>query len=180
MTKVINLFGGPGSGKSTLASELFTEMKKMGLDVELVTEYVKSWAWDGKQLNPYDQLYLLGKQTHNESRLYGKVDYVITDSPIMLCPFYEMHNEKTTMTLQAGLAFLDIAKAHGVKFYDFWLHRNKNNYYNQKGRYQTEKEAEAMSFEMFAFMRQAGLELIELPEKDPVKIILERYLCLEK
>jgi hypothetical protein len=169
MTKVINIYGGPGSGKSTLATELFTEFKRVGLDVELVTEYVKSWAWDGKQLNPYDQLYLLGKQSHNESRLYGKVDFIITDSPVMLCPFYEMRNQHTSMTLQAGLSFLNVAKTNGVQFYDFWLHRRVP--YVHKGRYQTEAEADAMSFEMFTFFKDQGLKLIELPEKNPIDAI---------
>ena len=35
--QIINIWGGPGVGKSTAAAGLFYEMKKLQLNVELVT-----------------------------------------------------------------------------------------------------------------------------------------------
>jgi tRNA uridine 5-carbamoylmethylation protein Kti12 len=81
MTTVINLFGGPGTGKSTLATNLFYIMKSKDINVELVREYVKSWAYNNREPKEYDLIYLLGKQSSYETQLYGKVDYVVTDSP---------------------------------------------------------------------------------------------------
>lgn len=38
---VINLFGAPGAGKSTGAAIVFAELKKRGVNAELVTEFTK-------------------------------------------------------------------------------------------------------------------------------------------
>lgn len=80
---VINFFGGAGVGKSTLAAEAFASMKKMGLNAELVTEYAKSLTWEGRHIALENQFYVSAKQSHNLWRLQGKVDYVITDAPLI-------------------------------------------------------------------------------------------------
>lgn len=86
--KVINFIGGPGAGKSTVAAELFAKMKRTGYNVELVDEYAKQLVWDSRQHVLADQLYVLAKQNRKLERLVGKVDYVITDSPLLLCACY--------------------------------------------------------------------------------------------
>lgn len=84
MTTYINLFGGPGIGKSTTAAELFSMMKRDGKNVELVTEVAKGFVWEGRAGTLQIQPYVLMKQYRDLIRLKGKVDYVITDSPILL------------------------------------------------------------------------------------------------
>ena len=83
-TTIINLYGGPGTGKSTSAAYFYYLLKAQGKNVELVREYVKDWAWEGRKISTYDQIYFLGKQVRRESMLYGKVDWIVTDSPIMM------------------------------------------------------------------------------------------------
>ena len=82
--KVINLFGGPGVGKSTVAADLFALMKREGYSVELVNEYAKEVTWEGHFSYLDDEFYILAHQNRRLVRLKGKVDYVITDSPILL------------------------------------------------------------------------------------------------
>lgn len=43
---VINLFGGPSAGKSTLAAGVFYNLKCMGINCELITEYPKDKVWE--------------------------------------------------------------------------------------------------------------------------------------
>ena len=89
MSKIINFFGGPGIGKSTQASGLFTEMKKHHMNVEYTYEFPKEVAWEGNISQLSDQFFITANQHRNISRLYGKVEYIIVDSPIILGCFYE-------------------------------------------------------------------------------------------
>jgi thymidylate kinase len=88
MTTVINLYGGPSSGKSTQGAGLFYRMKQAGHSVELVNEFAKEVVWEGNVPLLKDQLYVLAHQHRKLVRLAGKVDYVITDSPVLLSIAY--------------------------------------------------------------------------------------------
>lgn len=88
MMKVINVIAGPGAGKSTLASALYHEAKRRGWNVELVTEVAKDLIWEGRTTALGNQAYVFGRQIQRLHRLDGHVDYVITDSPILLSAIY--------------------------------------------------------------------------------------------
>lgn len=83
-TKIINIFGNPGSGKSTIAAYLFAEMKARGLEVELVTETAKDLVWDNDYTRLENQILVFGTQLHRLNTLCDKVDYAITDSPLLM------------------------------------------------------------------------------------------------
>ena len=95
-TTVINIYGAPGAGKSTLAAEIYAELNKRGESVELVREVAKEYAWTGRLPNTFEQIYITTEQMLKETALYGKVKYVVTDSPIELGDFYNQyyHNNK--------------------------------------------------------------------------------------
>jgi nicotinamide riboside kinase len=139
MTQVINLIGGSGLGKSTTAAGLFAEMKLRGYHVELVTEYVKKWAWQGKKIDPLDQPLIFGKQAQAESMLYGKADWVVTDSPLLLSALYEEFYNGKSIIKPSVLNFLEAAAEKGVKHHNFFLTRNKP--FDTRGRYETEETA---------------------------------------
>jgi hypothetical protein len=83
--RVINLWSGPCAGKSTTAAGLFYEMKKRGIEVELVTEYAKDLVWENRHNILEDQIYVFAKQQRRIARLKDHhIDWVITDSPIPL------------------------------------------------------------------------------------------------
>lgn len=89
MTTYINLFGGPGSGKSTIAAGLFYEMKMLGLNVELVTEFARDLVYSNNLDVLFDQQeYVFAEQNNRMHRLRDKVDWVITDSPLLLSAVY--------------------------------------------------------------------------------------------
>lgn len=141
-TTVINIYSGAGAGKSTLAAELFVELKKQNYAVELVTEYVKSWAWEGR--NPTgleNSIYLFAKQLRRESILYGKVDYVITDCPVGLCAAYESFCEPgRTVIWDLYKSVRARQELEGkVKHLDFHLMRQHP--YKREGRYESEEDA---------------------------------------
>ena len=142
-TTIINLYGGSGVGKSTVAALLFAKMKIAGLHVELVREYVKLWAWGGRKVRREDQIYLLGKQSAYESVLYGKVDYIVTDSPVFLAGMYaEWHNgEDGRYVTSAANSFIEQAhRESNVKICNYLLRREGE--FDTRGRWGTAEEAE--------------------------------------
>ena len=157
MTTVINLYGGPGVGKSTSAAAIFYLLKSRGVNAELVREYVKEWAWEGRQIGPLDQFYFLGKQARKESLLYGKVEAIVTDSPVALCLFYA--KQYCTPGVVAGIeaavrAFYVEGISRGQKYFHVNLKRSKA--YNPKGRFQTEEEAKALDQQIPELLHSLG------------------------
>lgn len=129
---VVNFFAGPGSGKSTTAAGLFFNLKSVGVNAELVTEFAKDLTWAGRSKCIQDQLYLLGKQHNRIHRLKDEVDVVVTDSPILNNLAYAQSYPE---------CFKDTVK-WAFDQYDninFLLSRTKP--YNPKGRSQTEEES---------------------------------------
>lgn len=138
-TVVVNLFGGPGVGKSTLGAELFVRFKQCGVSCEMIQEYVKGWAWEGRKVGPLDQVYILAKQLKMESRLYGKVDLIITDSPLLMSPIYERFYQNTGASEPMAMTILKTAVDFGVEHVNFFLGRHFA--YTQDGRYEDEAMA---------------------------------------
>jgi len=85
----ISLFGGSGSGKSTTAMGLTSKLKKAGYSCEYVSECVKNHVWDKNDLALDCQPSIAGEQIRAMHRLDGKVDIVITDSPILINLLHE-------------------------------------------------------------------------------------------
>lgn len=159
-TLIVNLYGGPGTGKSTTAALIFAKLKQLGHNAELVREYVKEWAWENRHPGPFDQFYFFGKQSRKESLLYGKVDFIVTDSPVSLAAFYaQKFSCPTTANGIATVvdAFYTAGKAAGHRYMDVFLERTKA--YNPKGRFQTEGEAVAMDNQMEQFLLDSGLPM---------------------
>lgn len=138
-TVIINLWGGPGSGKSTLAASVFAELKRRGYNAELVTEFVKDWAWEGRKIDKFDQITIVAEQIRREARLFGKVDFIVTDSPAQIAAFYEMHLHKKSLTYTLSRAFEREKLLLGVESFDLIL--PKPRHYKRQGRYQTKAEA---------------------------------------
>lgn len=85
---VINLFGGPCSGKSTTAAGVFYILKRMGKNVEMSLEYVKDCVYDGNKYPFTDQIYVFAHMLKQLRQYDGKVDYVVTDAPLLMNHIY--------------------------------------------------------------------------------------------
>lgn len=127
MQKVLNFYGGPGSGKSTLAASVFAQLKFRGYNVELVREYAKEWAWRGQEIKPEHQKHIFQQQYGRMRLLQGKVQLIITDSPLLLATIY-------------GSGY-DTAKYCYDTFQNCDLFVERIGHYNLAGRYQTYEEA---------------------------------------
>ena len=132
---IINLFGGPGSGKSTLAASTFYQLKCLGLNCELVTEYAKDLVWRQSYRVLTDELYVFAKQNHRLAMIGNQVDYIVVDSPIVLPILYDRDHDPVFR--QFVLHWF--GKYNNVNFV---LERKK--VYNPVGRTQTEQEARGL------------------------------------
>jgi hypothetical protein len=129
---IINLFGGPGAGKSTLAANTFYHLKCLGLNCEIVTEYAKDLVWRQADRVLTDELYVFAKQNHRMTMIGDQVDYIVTDSPIILPILYDRERDPIFRNLMLHW----FTKYQNV---NFLLDRKKK--YNPVGRTQTEEEA---------------------------------------
>lgn len=151
MATIINLYAGPGTGKSTSAAYLYYQAKAAGINAELVREYVKDWAWEGRHVGPFDQFYFLGKQIRKESLLYPKVDFIVTDSPVWMSGFYAWKfTDYHTAIMDACKAYYQLCEAKGHKHIHVFLKRTKK--YNPSGRYQSETEAKEIDRDMQRYL----------------------------
>ena len=77
---IVNIFGAPGAGKSSFAALVFTEMKRSGANVELVTEVAKDLVYRHDYRGLKMQFPVAGIQYERVQRLVGQVEFIITDS----------------------------------------------------------------------------------------------------
>lgn len=145
-TLIINLIGGPGVGKSTVASGVFHHLKAKKISCELITEYAKEVTWEQTHKLLENQIHIFSEQFRRQWRLIDKVDYVITDSPLLLSSiYYEYYLTKMGKEVKFSDTYIDLSR----KFFDstFLEFNNKNFFlkravdYEDKGRNQSMSEA---------------------------------------
>ncbi len=142
--KVVNLFGGPGSGKSATAAGVYNKLKIRGINCELVREYAKElyYAERLQQMMEFQEVIYATQHSWIQDK-EGKVDFVITDSPILLSAVYPDIN-RDLFNLRPWPAlheFKTLVRAQFI-YYDninIWLNRPKD--YEKEGRLQDEKQA---------------------------------------
>ena len=138
---VVNLTGAPGAGKSTGAAKVFTELKQLGVNCELVGEFAKDKTWEHNVMALSCQEYVFGKQSYRLARCRDDVDVIITDSPLPLTIIYNnkeaIHESLTNLVIDVFNTYENIT---------FFLKRVKP--YNPKGRNQTEEESDELSIKI--------------------------------
>ena len=130
----IGLFGGPATGKSTCAAYVYSQLKIQSYNVELVQEYVKSWAYEKREISSFDQVYLLAKQIRIEDLvLRNGVDIIITDSPVGMATCYAK-----SYNFEKYEALVEIVKAFDNKYksLNIFMQRDDDAHYEPHGRYQ--------------------------------------------
>lgn len=147
---IVNLYGAPGAGKSTGAAYIFSQLKLRGVNAELVTEFAKDKVWEESKAVFQNQAYIFGKQYFRISRVQDKVDVVITDSPILLSPFYA--NDPVL-----GEEFDRLVTKVSESYDSMNVFIDRTKPYNAAGRFQTEAESDALSKDLHEFLIAHGV-----------------------
>ena len=89
MTKRVAFIGAAGCGKSTLAAEAYVRLKKLGLNVEHVSEWVRTDIWlNAPMKSIWEQYRTWQNQRMVEDAVPEQVEWIITDSGCLTPYFY--------------------------------------------------------------------------------------------
>ena len=156
-TKFINFFAGPGASKTTSSSGLFFELKKRGINSEIIVEYAKEKVWSEDLRSLECQPYITGKQFYRQWRVNGKVNYAVTDSPIILGIVYQGFGcdenwEKAVLNQFSLFDNLNI-----------FLERNSEAHgFQQEGRTQNEEECKELDRKIKNLLEENHIPYIPL------------------
>ena len=133
----------------------FLSWKWCGIDAEYVTEFAKDKVWENNKEAFKCQFYITGKQAFRISRCFGKVDVIITDSPIRLGKVYADLINKPKL----GDACVEEADVYRENSIEILLRRVKP--YNPNGRNQTEDEAIAIDKTLKQMLTEQNVSFVE-------------------
>lgn len=133
----------------------FLSWKWCGIDAEYVAEFAKDKVWENNKEAFKCQFYITGKQAFRISRCFGKVDVLITDSPIRLGKVYADLINKPKL----GDACVEEADVYRENSIDILLKRVK--IYNPNGRNQTEDEAIAIDKTLKQMLTEQNVSFVE-------------------
>lgn len=123
-TKVINFYGGPSCGKSNMALAVAAELKFRQASTEYIPEYAKDLVYQKATPDFFaNQLYISAKQHKRIYHCLGKVDYIVTDSPILLGSVYGDSKELS-----------DLLCAHYNEMDNINILMTRGDYFEEEGR----------------------------------------------
>lgn len=167
---VINLNGGPGSGKSTGAAYIFSKLKMMGYNCELVAEFAKDKTWEHNQRALSCQEYVFGKQSYRLARCRDEVDIIVTDSPLPLSIIY---NRNGALDDNFTNSVLNVFNTYE----NFNVYLNRVKPYNPKGRNQTPEESDNIGKYILRLYDIFDINLLEFDgDSDGYEKILDVFL----
>lgn len=148
-TYCLNFFAGPGSGKSSIATGVFSLLKHHDVNCEFTGEYAKTLAWDGRLNMKVNSLKIFAEQHHRQFILDGKVDVIITDSPLLLSSAYI----KPFDELFHAMVAREFKKYDNINYF---ILREKA--FIQKGRKENEEEANKLDNDIFSLLEREQIK----------------------
>lgn len=178
--KVINLLGEPSVGKSITASGVHSKLGRQGYSVELVPEVAKNFAWESFKVknkiykHPIfkQPTYLFASQNRSLQRIRGKVDYAITDSPLILSAVYK---EKGYFKEFSKLVLKQFKKYDNINI----LLKRKHKYI-ENGRVHKEKEAIKIRKKLIKFLNKHNIKYKEFTTSKNIISKIVKYIKKQK
>ena len=160
----INIYGCPSSGKTTLASQLFATMKALHYNIAYVQEYSKDLVYHGidmRFLDEKDRIFILAEQLRRESIFkQNNVDYIVTDSPLLLTAYYHQDpNKKEDWSYVDGIVKRQLKDNE----LHFWVNIVSN--FEEEGRSHDKEESLIIQKELKQYLNNYNINLIELPQE---------------
>lgn len=167
-TLLLNLYAGPGVGKSSTMAGVFSELKWRGINCEMAPEFAKEKVWEESIKILENQIYIFGKQLHSIHRVMGKVDVVITDSPLL---FSLIYGDKE------GDKFRNLVIEVHERFWSLNVFLKRHKVYNPSGRLQTEKEAKIIDDRIHLMLEENKINFIEVDSgRESVQLLANKVV----
>ena len=163
-TLVINLIGGPCSGKSTISAELFARLKKMGIQCELVSEYIKERIYEEHKTMTKHQISLFGMEHYAIANKIGKVKVIVHDGSFINNIIYKNEDNPE-------FDKLIISEYKKFNNLDFFIKRG-NIEFEEYGRIHNLEQSKELDYKILATYFKYNLKCIEVEARDATDKII--------
>lgn len=170
-TIIVNIIGGPGTGKTTAASELFSKLKRLNYDVENVSEFAKELVWESNTEAFNDRLYMHAMQNHRLFQMKDKLDFIITDSPLILTSIYNNFYLKDKQSSSYNEMIDLMVKETWNLYTNVTYYIERETSYNMIGRRENISEALIIDEKIKEYMDQNNIEYKTVTVDNAVDVI---------
>jgi nicotinamide riboside kinase len=144
--KRIGLMGGAGCGKSTLCARFFSDLKSESIQISQIQEWVREGFDKGliPKGNPWTQSIIYEEQKQREDCIPPEIQYMVTDSPTLLCYIYALVIAKIPEDNYLIIKMYE-KSLEDISKYDYvFLCKREKPYVKDGTRTQTKEEAEKL------------------------------------
>lgn len=166
---IVNLYGSPSAGKTVAATSIFSQLKKRGLDVVLVSEFAHEKVVEENKMALSYQLHIWSTQAYRLYCAYQHAQIVVTDSPILLGSIY---NDKGSTALHTVI----LEEHHKYNNLNVVMELDPKYPYSMVGRihnFDESLEIENRIFEMLSLNDIPFLRYVDTTEEDILALITE-------
>ena len=135
-----------------------------GVDCEMALEYAKDRVWEEAFATMDDQIYVFGKQYHRIWRLNGKVEVIITDSPLPLSIYYAKMDSNY---------FSDFVIEQFNKFNNMTYVIERNSVYNPNGRVHTEEQSKEIEKQIKIMLDKYNIPYMDMQTSGALDILYD-------
>jgi nicotinamide riboside kinase len=158
---LINFVGAPSVGKSTISALTFVKLKTNHHSSELVQEYAKQLVWSENFEDLSNQWYVSKKQYEMLKAVYGKVDYLVTDSPLILGLHYNRYHKDNVSDIKKTETMI-LSKMKEFNNVYILLKRNTNIPYEKIGRIHNEQQSMEIEKNLKNILDEFNIKYLEI------------------
>ncbi|NBU33891.1 hypothetical protein EB118_02200 [bacterium] len=169
---VVNFIGAPSVGKSLMAALTFAELKHKHKSAELIQEFAKTLVWQGRFEELNNQWYVSNSQYKMLKAVDSKVDYICTDSALILGLLYNRYHKDNVS---------DIAKTERMildkmdEFRNIYILLERGDFpYETIGRIHTEEESNEIQERLKMLLDEFSIRYFKVKSsKDSLEQIIQ-------